>query len=154
MGFCGVYGDFGGYRGHHGGVRRVVEHARPVVYDDHEYGYDEYGHDFYDDDVDVVEVVGDSDVLVEQYHGTGEEADGEIGTYATSGEYSTFIGKPTRLMYRRLAPARRVERGRRVVYTEEPRRHVVRDYAPRHSVVRHHAPRHYTPRHGGHGHHS
>merc|ERR1711951_11362 len=129
---------------------KVVDH-HPVVYDS---AYDDYGKfDQYDDSA-VVEVLGDDEVLVEQYHGLGEGPDGEMGTYASSGLYQQFIGEPTRLMYRRLAPRHR-QHGGRVVYrehTEAPlvRVQAVREHVPARVVTRSRHPA--VRRHHGAGH--
>merc|ERR1712219_15138 len=121
-------------------IRRVAEH-RPLVV---ESAYDDYADFDQYDDTAVVEVLGDDEVLVEQYHGLGEGPDGETGTYASSGLYQQFIGEPTRLMYRRLAPRRKQEGGR-VVYrehTEAPlvRLQAVREHVPARVVSGSHYP--------------
>merc|ERR1712126_8525 len=54
-------------------------------------------------------------------YGPGEKSLGDMGTVATSGLYSQFIGKPTPLLYRRVKPVSRAQLAapRRVVLIEE-----------------------------------
>jgi len=102
-----------------GSGRRLVSQSRPTVeavYNSHHGLQEAYG------ETPVVEVdAGHDDVLVEQYYGPGEQSLGDMGTFATSGLYTQFIGKPTRLLYRRLKPVSRAKLAapRRVVLTEE-----------------------------------
>jgi len=102
-----------------GSGRRLVSQSRPAVeavYDGHHGLQEAYG------ETPVVEVdVGHDDVLVEQHYGPGEKSLGDMGTFATSGLYTQLIGKPTRLLYRRVKPVSRAQLAapRRVVLTEE-----------------------------------
>jgi len=102
-----------------GSGRRLVSQSRPAVkavYDGHHGVQEAYG------ETPVVEVdAGHDDVLVEQYYGPGEKSLGDMGTFATSGLYTQFIGKPTPLLYRRVKPVSRAQLAapRRVVLTEE-----------------------------------
>merc|ERR1712133_25959 len=102
-----------------GSGRRLVSQSRPAVkavYDGHHGLQEAYG------ETPVVEVdAGHDDVLVEQYYGPGEKSLGDMGTFATSGLYTQFIGKPTPLLYRRQKPVSRAQLAapRRVVLTEE-----------------------------------
>jgi len=102
-----------------GSGRLLVSQSRPAVHDVHD------GHHGLQEAYGVTPVVevdaGHDDALVEQYYGPGEKSLGDMGTVATSGLYTQFIGKPTPLLYRRVKPVSRAQLAapRRVVLTEE-----------------------------------
>jgi len=135
--------------GHYG--RRTYGHRRPVAKYD---GLVDLGE--YMDDTRVVEVPTSSDnLLVEQYYGPGEQSLGDMGTFASSGLYTQFVGEPTRILFRRLQPVSRARLAapRRVVLTDEAE--LGYEYGYDHGYDGHHDTRYEAVRrpisHGSHG---